>query len=128
MARNDVRIDRLAAEIANAVRSYTEGVGEAIPGIVDDVAKECVEEIKANSPKRHGEYAKGWKVVKRDRHGVVNRVIWNPKHYRLVHLLEKGHAKRGGGRVSGRPHVAPAEQKYVEDLMTRITQVIRNGG
>lgn len=125
---NSIRIDRLAAEIANAVRQYTESVSDSVAVAVEETAKDCTNEIKENSKFKSGKYSKGWKIVKRDRSGVTSRIIWNPKYYRLVHLLEKGHAKRGGGRVSGRPHVGPAEQKYVGELANRIAQVIRNGG
>lgn len=125
---NNIRIDRLAAEIANAVRGYTEDVSKAIAAEVNNTAKETLDEIKAHSPEQHGDYKKGWAITKEDSRGTTRRVVWNKKHYRLVHLLEKGHAKRNGGRVAGKPHVGPAEQKYIALLQDRIRQIIQNGG
>ena len=42
-----------------------------------------------------------------------------------VHLLEEGHAKRGGGRVAGRPHIAPAEQAGIEQLQSLIEKALK---
>lgn len=133
--RNDIRIDDLADRIVQSVREYTDEVSEAISEAVDITAKECLKEIKDNSSKIGiGHYAKGWKIVNKTKfdssniYGVTKRTIWNPPHYRLVHLLEKGHAKRGGGRVAAIPHVLPAEQKYVSLLQERIHGIISRGG
>lgn len=128
MARNDIRIDQLASEITRALTEYTTEVENAIAAAVNQTAKECVAEIKSNSKFDTGEYSKGWKIVKKDGRGYVNRIIWNPKFYSLVHLLEKGHAKRDGGRVDGKPHVLPAEQRYIQVLGERVERIIRNGG
>ena len=125
---NSISIDQLANAVSRAVREYTEEVCEAIEVTTDNIAKECIKEIKANSKFKTGNYAKGWKIVKDKRAGSNRNIIWNPKYYYLVHLLEKGHAKRGGGRVEGKPHVGPAEQRYVTLLQERITGIIRNGG
>ena len=53
--------------------------------------------------------------------------VHSRNRYQLAHLLEFGHAKRGGGRVSGRAHIAPAEQAGIEQLEKDIERCIRNG-
>ena len=129
MASN-ISIDQLAAEITKAMRQYTDDVSAAVAEAVDKAADEILQEVKTNHPykDRTGEYTKGFRKTKRDEPGRTRRIIWNRKHYRRVHLLEFGHAKRGGGRVPAYPHLRPAYDKYAPKLEERIKQIIRNGG
>lgn len=122
------RIDQLAGAITNAVRAYTEDVSEAIELKVDTVAKEVRDEVEREARKRTGKYAKGFKVSKQDSNGKIRRVVWNKKDHRRVHLLEFGHAKRGGGRVQAFPHLRPAYDKFAGNLPDQIKRIIRNGG
>jgi hypothetical protein len=41
--------------------------------------------------------------------------------------LEHGHAKRGGGRVAAKPHIASAEQRGNEKLVQTIEQKLKGG-
>jgi hypothetical protein len=50
--------------------------------------------------------------------------VHSRNRYRLAHLLEKGHAKRGGGRVQGKSHIAPAEKNGEELLENLIRKAI----
>lgn len=54
-------------------------------------------------------------------------VVHSKNKYQLTHLLEFGHAKRGGGRVSARPHIATAEEKAVKVFEEEIKEAISNG-
>lgn len=124
----NVPIDQLADEIIKAVREYTEDVSEAVEKKVDEVADQVLEEVKRTAPKRTGKYRRGFVKTNRDEPGRVRRFVWNRRHYMLVHLLEFGHAKRGGGRVAARPHLRPAYDKHVPKLLDDIRRIIRNGG
>ena len=52
------------------------------------------------APKRTGKYAKSWstKKTKENSHS-LEMTVHSKNRYQLAHLLEKGYAKRGGGRV-----------------------------
>jgi len=127
---SNISLNQLANEIANAVLEYTEEVSEAVEKKVDEVAGQVLAEVKANYPyaDQSGDYTKGWRKKKEDKHGLTRRIVWNKTNYQLTHLLEFGHAKRGGGRVRAYPHIGPADQKYVQQLADEIKRIVQNGG
>jgi len=125
------RIDGLADAITNAMLAYTEEVEDAIPRIVDRTAEALVNEIRSTAPRRNngGAYARGWTARKlgsrtRSKEGYA-KVICNPTHYSLAHLLEHGHAKRNGGRVEGKPHLRPACDKLVPAFEKSIEEAVK---
>ena len=108
-------VDNLADEIMKGLTEYAELAEEGMKKAVKKTAKSVKDEISANAPKRTGAYAKSWtaKKTKENSHS-LEMTVHSKNRYQLAHLLEKGHAKRGGGRVSGKPHIAPAEEKGVQ--------------
>lgn len=113
-------IDDIGAEIARQVALYTNEVEEKVQKAADDVTKQAVREIKANSPVDSGEYQRGW-ARKKDGTGFV---IYNRTRYQLTHLLEHGHAKPGG-RVAGKVHIRPAEERAVREFERLVEQAVK---
>ena len=117
MSEKKVSIEQMAEAVMDGLIEYA--------GLATDVMKDCVtkagntvkSEVKANAPVRTGQYKKGWAVKKqKETANSLELVVHNKKRYQLTHLLEKGHAKRGGGRVRAFPHIAPAEQAGIREL------------
>ena len=108
-------VDAMADEIMKGLTDYADLADEAMKKAVRKTAKSVKDEISANAPKRTGAYSKSWtaKKTKENSHS-LEMTVHSKNRYQLAHLLEKGHAKRGGGRVSGKPHIAPAEEKGVQ--------------
>lgn len=74
-------------------------------------------ETQANAPVRSKRYQKSWAVKKqKESSNALEVVVHSRDRYQLTHLLEKGHTKRGGGRVRAIPHIAPAEEKGIREL------------
>lgn len=73
-------------------------------------------------------YPKGfsYKVVRESQTSVEGH-IGNSDKPGLVHLLEKGHALSGGGRVQGYPHLAKAADKTFEDFEGRVHGAVQRG-
>ena len=110
-------IDNLAKTIMEGLQEYADVASEDVKTAVRKAGKNVKAEISANAPKRTGAYAKSWtvKTEKETAHS-LEVVVHSKNRYQIAHLLEHGHAKRGGGRVAGIPHIAPAEEKAVKQL------------
>lgn len=124
-----IDIDQLAHVILSEVENYKNATIQEVERAVKETAKEAVKELKEKSPVgASGEYAESWsykrdKTVKKSTR--YNMVVYSRKpNYRITHLLEKGHAKRGGGRVSARIHIKPVEQHAIKMLEERILKKI----
>lgn len=69
---------------------------------------------------------KSWTAKKvRETSQTLTMVVHSKNRYQLAHLLEYGHAKRNGGRVEGKAHIAPAEQHGIRQLQEEIERVLR---
>ncbi len=116
-----IKPEQLSDEIMKMLDEYKDAADRDVESSVQTVSKTTKQMIRAASPRRHGGYGKGWSVKReqnnRGKHSVV---IYNRKKPGLTHLLEKGHAKRGGGRVAGREHIAPAESYAIKEIEAEI--------
>lgn len=116
MARN-TPIDGLADAIMDTLEEYANLAAEDVKQAVKDAGNTVRDEIRENAPKDSGTYAKSWTVKKqKETSSSLSLTVHSRNRYQLVHLLEFGHAKRGGGRVAAKPHIAEAEQKGTKQL------------
>ena len=118
-------LDLVSDQIAKIFDEYDRDMKRKVNNSVDKVAKESVQKLKDNSPKKTGDYAKGWKIKReRGRNGINDVTIHNATDYRLTHLLENGHVirnKKGTyGRTSGRKHIKPVEEYFNSEVVEEI--------
>ena len=113
------KINALAAEVMRALEDYKKVTEETVKETVTEVADGARDVAKSGSPSDTGEYWKGWAVKKtEEKSGKLVLTVYNKNKPSLTHLLEKGHAKRGGGRTRAIVHIAPAEE-YAQETLVR---------
>ena len=118
----EIPISKLADAVTNELSSYSAEVAKVVDECVEDVANQCVDKLKSTSPRRTGKYAEGWKSeVAYHKSGNKRIVVRNKKYYYLTHLLEYGHALKGGkGRVKAIVHIKPVENFAKKELQRQI--------
>ena len=101
----------LDKEVKKILDQYSQDINDSISESLKAIGKEASRKLRATSPKKTGKYAKGW-TYQAEKGRVTNSVtVYGKKNtYPLAHLLEHGHAKRGGGRVPGIVHIKPVEE------------------
>ena len=121
-----IDIDDLVDEIMEGLTEYAGAVTDEVKKAVTKAGKTVKKEIAANAPKATGKYKKSFKVIKRkETANSLEITVHSKDRYQIAHLLEKGHAKRGGGRVAAIPHIEPAEEKGKRQLLEDIERGIR---
>ena len=120
-----VSIDQMADAIMEGLEEYRDLASEEVKKAVKESAKIVKDGINASAPVKTGRYAKSWRTkTTAESTESLEITVYSPKRYMLAHLLENGHAKRGGGRVRAIPHIKPAEQAGIEKLQSDITKAL----
>lgn len=119
-------IDDLADLVMDGLREYSELADTAMKKAVRKTAASVRKEISENAPKDTGTYTKSWatKKVTENSHK-LEVTVHSKNRYQIAHLLEKGHAKRNGGRVAAIPHIAPAEENGADLLESLIRKELK---
>ena len=122
MSNRKVQIDGLADAVMEGLMEYNDLAADTVKKAGTTVR----DEIRSNAPERTGRYAKSWTSKTTEETATSMQVtVYSPSRYMLAHLLEHGHAKRGGGRVRAIPHIAPAEETGAEQLEQDILQALK---
>lgn len=125
-----IPIDRLSAEINKILTEYGDEVEENVNEAAKRVTKAGAKAVKGNAQSTFkigtGEknYAKGWTSKFETGRLSAQGIIYNKDLPGLPHLLEHGHANRNGGRTPGRAHIAPVEQKIIDDFTKAVKAAI----
>lgn len=117
MADQRVTVDQMADAIMDGLLEYAELATDTMKDCVKKAGNTVKKETQANAPVKSGRYKKSWSVKRqKETSTTLEMVVHSRNRYQLTHLLEKGHAKRGGGRVKAMPHIGPAEEKGIRML------------
>ena len=121
-----VRIDQMAHVIMEGLQEYADLATDDLKKAVKKVGDEAKKDIQNNAPVKTGAYKKSWTVkTTKETSNAMEVVVHSKNRYQLAHLLEFGHAKRGGGRTKAIPHIAPAEQRAAELLEREVEAALK---
>ena len=125
MSRN-VSIEEMADALMKDLQEYADTAAMDVKTAVRKSANTVKRQIGENAPVgKTGRYAKSWRVKTTEENSQkLVQTVHSPKRYMLAHLLEKGHAKRNGGRTRAIPHIAPAEQAGIEQLESLVRRAL----
>ena len=118
----------MASAIMEGLTEYANLATDDMKKAVKKAGNSVKKEIQQNAPSDTGTYAKSWAVKNtKETSNSLEVTVHSKNRYQLAHLLEHGHAKRGGGRVAGKAHIAPAEENAVRQLEEEIERSLQNG-
>ena len=117
-----IPVDKLTQEVDKILSEYGGDVQGNLNTIVGQMSKKGAQTLRKQSKNTFGgtgKYAKGWTSTVETGRVSAQGTIYN-KTPGLPHLLENGHALRGGGRTPGRPHIKPVEEALVREFESKV--------
>lgn len=117
----------LEAEINKILEKYGDDISEHVKEAAKEVAQKGAKAVKSNSKASFngtGKYASGWTSRMETGRYSAQGTIYNKSKPGLPHLLEHGHALRGGGRTTGVEHIKPVEEEVIRLFEEAIKKAI----
>ena len=126
MSNQKISIDQLSDAIMDGLNEYSDLAASSVKKAVKKAGNTVKQDINSSAPVRTGRYAKSWRTkTTKETSQSLEVTVYSPSRYMLAHLLEHGHAKRGGGRVRAIPHIVPAEEHGEEELLQDIENALK---
>lgn len=126
--RKRISADQLANELIKTFEKYDNDLRLQEINVMRKVCSSgaaAVRDSSANviTPR----YARGWGYTTEEDRFQIRGWIYHQQAPGLPHLLEHGHAMPNGGRVAGRPHIAPVtdeiEKNFVDETIRGLGEI-----
>ena len=123
-----VSIDELADAVMETMENVKKVSVDELKKGVKKTGQNIAKDIRNTAPVKTGRYAKSWSSrVTSEASDKIQVTVHSVGRYQLAHLLDHGHAKRGGGRVRAIPHIEPATEKNMATLESDLKRGIESG-
>lgn len=115
----------MAHVIMEGLQEYADLATEDMKAAVKKAGNKAKSDVQAGAPVKTGKYKKSWAVkTTKENANAMEVTVHSKNRYQLAHLLEFGHAKRGG-RTRAFPHIAPAEAAAAELLEREVEAALK---
>ena len=124
-------VDDFASDLMAELQNYSQDITDNMKKSIDVVGKEVNATIKEHVTfKGSGEYVKSFRVAKTHEDFYSKTKTWYvaAPHYRLTHLLEKGHAMPQGGRSKAYPHIKYGADLAEKRMLELAEEAVENAG
>lgn len=127
-AKAKTPIDKLEITLHNILQEYSGDVLDDIGELAKEFAKKGAQAVRQYARlEGWGEntgYDTGWTTRYEEGRYSKQGIVFNKDVPGLPHLLEHGHALRGGGRshTDAIPHIAPVEEKISEEFYKAVKE------
>lgn len=129
-----IKVDDLTKAIVDTLKDFENATEDSIEVALKKGTEYALKELHNAKPAGSGvygswdEYNKSWTSVQKtnSKQKFKYVTIHNKKHYRLTHLLEKGHKLAKGGEAKAFEHIAPIADKTEEVFMDEVKREIRS--
>lgn len=126
-----ISVDQLSESVQHELTLYSTSIIEGIKSQAKKSMDQLVKETKNTAPtgRRKKHYKNSIKSKKLSESLNDVSYVWyvDGSDYRLSHLLENGHALRGGGRYAGTKFISKAYEPIERDYIAKVEEVIKNG-
>lgn len=123
-----VQIDKFAKEVNETLDEYQQITFDMLKEEVRNAVNLARNTARQKAPFKTKEYKKGLRTkVESPNSTSVQGLVYAGKKAPLNHLLENGHAKRGGGRTRAFPHIGPAQDAADDYLMDVLPKRLEEG-
>lgn len=126
-----ISVDELSSAIQAELSLYNQEVTEGLKKEAKSSMKKLVERTKSTAPvgRRDKHYRDSITSKKLAENANMIAYLWYVKgsDYRLSHLLNNGHALRGGGRYEGTNFISDAELEILAEYQQHVEEIAGNG-